>query len=176
MTGTHHSRLIQVNKDVVAPVEPRLVSVRRRQIGDFRGTPPVYLEVAEHYSRKLLNGPPLCDELLALIQHMFTEEEASVVRHMKSMKPRSAKALARLEHRPVEEVTTILERLDDEKNVLLSFRAKKHELYSILPIAPGTFEMVLMRTSEDTMTPWHRRFAQLFEDLYGTGRAADNQG
>jgi hypothetical protein len=168
-----NKRIIQVNEGIIGPVEPRLISVKSKQIGDFKSVPAVYHEVAKNYSNKFLAGPPLCDEFFGLIQHMFTEEEASVIRHLRPLRAKSAKALAKAEHRPVEEVKTILEWLANEKGVLVSFGLNLHKLYSILPLAPGTFEMVMMRTSEDTLTAWHRRFAELFGDLYGTGYLAD---
>ncbi len=42
-----------------------------------------------------------------------------------------------------------------------------------MPIVPGVFESVLIRTSLDTLTPWHRRFAELFAALYNTGYFTD---
>jgi Pyruvate/2-oxoacid:ferredoxin oxidoreductase delta subunit len=41
---------------------------------------------------------------------------------------------------------------------------------------PDIFEMVLMRPSLDTLTDWHRRFAELFEALYETGYVEDYRG
>ncbi|UCC62713.1 MAG: 4Fe-4S binding protein, partial [Anaerolineae bacterium] len=41
------------------------------------------------------------------------------------------------------------------------------------PIAPGVFEMIMVRTSLDTLTDWHRRFAELFSGLYETGFFVD---
>jgi Pyruvate/2-oxoacid:ferredoxin oxidoreductase delta subunit len=44
-----------------------------------------------------------------------------------------------------------------------------------MPIMPGIFEMVLIGVSPETMSPWHRRFAELFEALYETGYMVDYQ-
>ena len=41
---------------------------------------------------------------------------------------------------------------------------------------PGMFEMVLVCPSPDSLTDWHRRFAELFEALYETGYMADYRG
>ena len=41
-----------------------------------------------------------------------------------------------------------------------------------MPIMPGIFEMVLIGESPETLSPWHRRFAELFEALYETGYIA----
>ena len=48
--------------------------------------------------------------------------------------------------------------------------------YRLVPIMPGIFGMVLMRPSLDTLTDWHRRFAELFEALYETGYVEDYRG
>ena len=44
-----------------------------------------------------------------------------------------------------------------------------------MPIMPGIFEMVLIGESPESMSPWHRRFAELFEALYETGYTMDYQ-
>jgi Pyruvate/2-oxoacid:ferredoxin oxidoreductase delta subunit len=118
-------------------------------------------------------GPPICDELIALVQHMFTEEEASLVRYLRALPGKTAAAVAAAAHRPVEEVRPILERLALEKFVLLSSGTGDKERYHLLPLMPGAFEMVLVRTSLNTLTDWHRRFAELIEALYETGYFVD---
>jgi electron transport complex protein RnfB len=165
------SRVIQVGEGIAdrGRSEPRLRSVKPRKIGDYPDVPAAYLEVAKSYSSPLLYGPPICDELLALVQHLFTEEEASLVRHIKSPVGKTAAAVASAAQRPVEEVRPILERLAHEKFVLLSFGTGEKRRYGLLPIAPGVFEMVLVRTSLDSLTDWHRRFAELYAALYDTG-------
>jgi len=156
-----HSRVIQIQDGIVGPREPRLRSVRPKKIGDYPGVPAPYLAVARMYSSPLLMGPPLCDELIALVEHIYTEEEASLVRHLKAFPGKTAGAVAAAAHRPVEEVRPILERLALEKFVLLSSGPGDKKRYYLLPLMPGAFEMVLMRTSLDTLTAWHRRFAEL---------------
>jgi len=118
-------------------------------------------------------GPPICDELIALVGHMFTEEEASLVRHVKSPAGKTARAVAAAAHRPVEEVRLILERLAYEKFILFSFGTGEKKRYGLMPIMPGVFELSLLRTSLDTLTDWHRRFAELFAALYETGYLLD---
>jgi Pyruvate/2-oxoacid:ferredoxin oxidoreductase delta subunit len=107
--------------------------------------------------------------LIALVEHMFTEEEASLVRHIKSPLGKTATEVAAAANRPVEEVRPILDRLAHEKRILLSFSTGEKKRYRLIAIVPGVFEMVLVRISLDTLTDWHRRFAELFEDLYETG-------
>ncbi len=142
-------------------------------IGDFPGVPGVYLEVADNYSSTRLIGPPICDELIALVQHMFTEEEASVVRHLKPFGAKTAKAVARAEHRPVEEMREILERLANDKSILLSFGSPGKKRYIIMPIVPGTFEWVMLFPTEANLSEWHRRFAELFEELFESNYHVD---
>jgi len=166
-------RIIQIKDGIVGPKEPRLRSVSPKKISDYPGVPAPHLEVAKIYSNPLLMGPPICDELIALVQHMFTEEEASLVRYLRALPGKTAAAVAAAAHRPVEEVRPILERLALEKFVLLSSGTGNKKRYHLLPLMPGAFEMVLIRTSLDTLTDWHRRFAELIEALYETGYFVD---
>jgi Pyruvate/2-oxoacid:ferredoxin oxidoreductase delta subunit len=158
---------------IVGPRETRLKSVRPKKISDYPGVPAPYLDVAKMYSNPLLLGPPICDELIALVEHMYTEEEASLVYHLTALPGKTAAAVAAAEHRPVEEVRPILERLALEKFALLSSGTGDKKRYYLLPLMPGAFEMVLVRTSLDTLTDWHRRFAELIAALYETGYFVD---
>jgi H+/Na+-translocating ferredoxin:NAD+ oxidoreductase subunit B len=141
------------------------------------GEPPsvsaAHVEVARNYSSPLLQGPRMCDELLALVGHMYTEEEADIVRHMKPWKPRSASGLAKASGRPVEEVRSILERLAREKFLIIAAGKGGRTLYAIMPIVPGTFESVLIRRSPESATPWHRKFAEVYEVLFDTGYVSE---
>jgi Pyruvate/2-oxoacid:ferredoxin oxidoreductase delta subunit len=166
-------RVIQVNAGIVGKREPQLRSVRPKKISDYPGVPAAYLEVAKLYSSPLLLGPPICDELIALVEHMYTEEEVSLVQHLRALPGKTAAAVAAAAHRPVEEVRPILERLAHEKFVLLSSDAGNKKRYYLMPIAPGVFEMTMVRTSLNTLTDWHRRFAELFSALYETGFFVD---
>jgi len=166
-------QVIQIKDGIVGPREPRLRSVRPKKLSDYPGVPAPYLEVTKMYSNPLLMGPPICDELIALVQHMYTEEEASLVRHLNPLPGKTAEAVAAAAHRPVEEVRPILERLALEKFVLLSSGTGDKKRYYLMPLMPGVFEMSLVRTSLDTLTDWHRRLAELFAALYETGYFVD---
>lgn len=144
-----------------------------KKVGDYAGVSRAHLEVADNYSKPYLIGPPVCDELISLIEHMFTEEEAEVVRHLKPYRPRTAAKLAEASGMPLEHVKPILDRLDTEKQVIGSLGEGEKKKYIILPVVPGTFEMVMIRTDTDSVTPWHERFAELFEALYATGYLRD---
>jgi electron transport complex protein RnfB len=166
-------RVIDVDGPVVDPRGPRLRSVRPRKLSDYADVPAAYLEIARSYSNPLLVGPPICDELIALVQHMFTAEEASLARHIKSPTGKTARAVAAAAQRPVDEVRPVLERLAYDKFILFAFGSGDRKRYGLMPIVPGVFEMTLMRTSLDTLTDWHRRFAELFSALYDTGYLVD---
>ena len=141
------------------------------QVGDAPGILKAHLNVAELYSRML--GPKMCDELVALVQHMFTEEEAEVVQHMRPFLPKTAAGLAKASGRTLEQIKPTLQSLAHEKYILISAGSGRREVFTMLPILPGTFESVLVRKSADSATEWHRRFAELFEALYRTGYLTD---
>ncbi len=176
-TSNTSTRVIQIKDGIIGPVEPSLKTLKPKKIGDYPEVPKVYLEVARNLSSPLQLNPPICDELIALVQHMYTEEEASFVRHIKPLRKKSAAEIARLENRPVEEVREILEFLANDKHVLASFGLDNNKNYMIMPLAPGTFEGVQMGqivgTVNDKLDSWRKRFAELFEELYMTGYYAE---
>ncbi|MDD5222849.1 MAG: 4Fe-4S binding protein [bacterium] len=152
------------------------------------GATPAHLKIVEFYSQKILYGPPPSQEFLELIVHLYTPEEAEIVQHLPLIYGKTARSVARRAKRPPEEVTVILNRLANEKRALivfgkgepekilsyisdfrsnLTFTAPEEPLrYGLMPIVPGTFEMVMMSGNDDE---WHRRFGQLFERVYNTG-------
>jgi len=140
-----------------------------RKMGDYPDISKAHMAMAKKYSSTRLLGPPICDELVSLVEHMFSEEEAQVARNLKPWRPTTAKKIAAAAGRPLREVEAVLDVLAHEKHVLLSFGMGDKERYCILPIIPGTFESVLIRKSADSVTPWHVRFAELHEELFSTG-------
>jgi hypothetical protein len=136
-------------------------------IGGYPGVSKAHLEVAKNYSSPFLLGPPMCDELVELVRHMFTGEEAEVIRHLKPWRAKTAAGLARASGRPPEDVKDILHGLAHEKYIIASYgKGKERELFAMMPVIPGTFESVLVRVSAESVTPWHRRFAELHEALF----------
>jgi ferredoxin len=111
----------------------------------------------------------MCDELVSLVEHMFTEDEAEIAKHLKPWRPVTAAKLAASAGLPPQEVEEVLDVLAHDKHVIFSYGRGDKERFCILPIIPGTFENVLMRKSADSVTPWHIRFAQLHEELFSTG-------
>lgn len=168
-------RTVMVRRKVIGPQPPRPMTALRKRKSDFPGVRQAHLDAAEALTSPLLIGPPLCDELVAFVQHLLTENEASVFRHLNGKRGRTAAAVAKAEHRPKDEVTTLLKRLTFEKLFTFSLGKGEKRRYRLIPIVPGIFERVLFGEALETMSPWHRRFAELFEALYDTGYIGDYQ-
>lgn len=166
-------RVVEINQSIIGPRAPTVRNLRARKPGDYPHVPRAQMDLARRLSSPLLLGPPICDELIAFVQHTFTEEEAAVVRHLGFLSGKSIGALARAEHRPVEEVEPILRRVAFEKRAIAVRGKDGRTRYSLLPIMPGIFEMVLIGHSPETLTDWHRRFAELCEALYETAYSRD---
>ena len=170
MSTTDQARhVIQVNKSLIEPTVPRLRNIKPRKISDYPHVPRVYLQVAQKLSSPFIMGPPICDELMAFVQHLFTEEEAGLVRHMAPLIGKTAAHLARAEHRPIEEIEPILHKLAFELRAIACSGPDNRRKYALVPITGGIFEMVLISCSMDTLTDWYHRFIELFEALYETG-------
>ncbi len=166
-------RTVVLNAGIIGPRAPKPRRVRARQVGDYPSTSTAHLDVARKLSSPLLMGPPICDELIAFVQHTFTPEEASLVRHLGAFTGCAASVVARAEHRPLNEAAPVLRRLAFEKLAIAAQGPAGREKYHLMPVMPGIFEMVLFGVTPAKMTDWHRRFAELFEALYETGYAAD---
>jgi Pyruvate/2-oxoacid:ferredoxin oxidoreductase delta subunit len=189
-------RVIEIHQHVIGPRPPKLKTVRPRRLSDYPHVPAVYREVARRLSSPLRVGPPICDELMALVQHLFTEEEAGVARHLGLFTGHSSVQLARAEHRPLQQIQPILDRLSEEKHIIAGSGPRKEkgtgpvgpdgsagasapadeQRYRLLPIMPGIFEMTLISHTPESLTDWHRRFVELFEALYDTGYSLDYSG
>jgi Na+-translocating ferredoxin:NAD+ oxidoreductase subunit B len=170
-------RIIEINQHVIGPRPPKTNSVRARKLGDYPRLSAAHSDVVRCLSSPLRMGPPVCDELVALVEHLFTEEEAGVVRHLGLISGRAAAELARAEHRPIEEIEPILDRLSQEKRIIArSGKQPSDYRYRLLPIVPGIFEMTLVSHTLESLTDWHRRFIELFETLYETGYTLDYKG
>jgi Pyruvate/2-oxoacid:ferredoxin oxidoreductase delta subunit len=169
-------RVIQVDRHIIGPTEPRVRNVCPRKLSDYPHVPAVYRDAARVYSSTLLMGPPICDELIALVRHVYTEEEAGAVRHLHMVRGRTAAQVAKAEHRPVEQVEPVLRRLANEKRCIVEAGPEGKKRYHLLPVMPGMFEMVLIVCRPETLSDWHRRFIELFEALYETGYSLDYAG
>ena len=101
--NTAGNRLIEIKNGVIGPVEPRPVVINERKPEDYPDLPQTYLDVAEMWSPRF-GGSPVCDEFVAVLKHVFTEEEARTVRHLRGTRAgKTAVEIAKVEHRSEEE-------------------------------------------------------------------------
>ena len=168
-------RVVEVRDGVIGPPPGRPRTVRPRRPEDFPTVARAHVALARRLSSPLLMGPPLCDELVALVQHTFTEEESSVAAHLAGTRSRTAAQVARAARRPEDEVRPILERLAFGKRAIGSHGPEGARRYRLMPLMPGMFEMVLIGAAPDSLNDWHQRFAELFEALFNTGYTLDYQ-
>ena len=87
-------RVIEIKQSVIGPTAPRLRNLSARKSADYPHVARAHVDVARALSSPLLGGPPICDELIAFVEHTFTEEEAALVRHLGSLSGKSAQSLA----------------------------------------------------------------------------------
>ena len=170
-------RVIDVGKKIPAPDEPRLRTVRERRLSDYPSLSQAHRDMVRVYSSPLLMGPPICDELVALVSHLFTEEEAGAVRHLGLVKGRTAAQVAPGRAPPGGRSASRSCTAWPSTSARSWPTAATHNArYRLLPILPGVFEMVLVTYTPETLTAWHRRFIELFEALYETGYGLDYAG
>ncbi len=127
--------------------------------------------LVKYYSSPLFFGPPPSEDLLELLVHIFTEDEADLVQHLPPFRPRTAEKVAALSGRKVKEVTWVFEHLAKNKNVILALGDPRK--FTILPIIPGVFEMTLMTPDISEINAWHKRFVEIFDRIWGTGFIKD---
>jgi Pyruvate/2-oxoacid:ferredoxin oxidoreductase delta subunit len=156
-------KLVKLNVDV---------SAAAAGFGSASVATSAHHRIVKSYSSPLLLGPPPSGDLLELVMHMYTAEEAELVQHLPPLRPRPAEKVAALAHRPVEEVRPVLDHLAFTKAVVLA-AGKTPRRYTILPVVPGTFEMALMTPDLSTRNSWHQKFAEIFERIYSAGHFAD---
>jgi len=125
------------------------------------GAHPAHLDLAVVFSSIALLGPRMSEELVRLVAHLFTPEEAEVVKHLPFYVPRSLKAIARKAGRPAAEIKPLLEAAGERRTIYGGSRG-----YCLMPIIPGMFEYLLMGGAD---TPWHREYAKRLQAVIHTG-------
>jgi len=140
---------------------------------EYPGVSKAHMTLAGTYPSPVLLGPPMSEILIELVRHMYTDEEADVVQHIRPMRPRTAAALVKASGRPLYDVYRVLHHLAHDMFLLISAGHGRGEHFGLMPIVPGTFEAVMMRPSLDGLTDWHRKFAQLYEELFNSGYLMD---
>lgn len=128
-----------------------------------------YALIAAQYASPLLAGPPLGPELLELVRHMFNEEEAALVQYIPIPLGCMAGELAVRGGHSLTETLRILDGLAEEKGVLFCMGSGATRRYCLLPLVPGTFELVLMRVDQGGLTDWHSEFVRLFRRVFENG-------
>ena len=125
----------------------------------------------KNFSSVLILGPPPGDDFLELMTHMFTDDEADAVQHLPALRPRTAAQVARRSARSEKDVATVLDHLADNKHVICAYGNPRK--YTILPLVPGTFELAVMSPDVSRTNSWHRKFAELFERIWGSAYMKD---
>lgn len=120
-----------------------------------------HAELAKVFSSVWLFGPPVGEQLLELISHLFSPREAGLALHLPYYIPRSLSRIARRAKMPPGDAAALLDAMAERRVIYGSKRG-----YALLPLIPGMFEYLLMDGRD---TPWHRRYARLINALYATG-------
>ncbi len=123
--------------------------------------------IMRNLSSTIFVGPPPSDDLLELVLHLFTEDEADLVQHIPPMRPRTAEKVAKLSGRPVDEVRKVLDHLADTKKVIVALGEEKR--YIILPLIFGIFEFSLMYKDLSDLNSWNKKLIEIFERIWDTG-------
>ncbi len=132
---------------------------------------PAHHIIMKRFASPLLGGPPPSDDLLEMVVHMFTEDEAFLVQYLPIFSARTATKVSRKSGRTVNDVARILDHLAYTKKVILALGNPSK--YSMIPIIPGVFETALMTVNLSSTNAWHKKFAGLFETLWESGFARD---
>ena len=168
--NTAGNRFIHKKNGIIGPVEPHPIEFRKRNREDYPNIPEVYLDVADMWAKMSFGDPDLSDEYMAVIQHLFTEEEARMARNLRGARAgKTAAEIAEVEDRPVDEVRRIMDALVDEKRILLGGKPGENRRYLLQPLIPGAWETILIHTSMFFLTDWHKKFIELMIPLYDTG-------
>lgn len=166
-------RIIPIDREIIGTTPPRPRTLRQKKLSDYPTLSAAHRQIAKSLSSPLLVGPPICDELMALVQHLFTEAEAEAARHLGGMIGKTAGQIAQAMRRPLETVEPFLQHLAVKKRAIDASGPESRKKYKLMPIMPGIFESVLITEHPETMSPWHRRFAELYAALYETGYLTD---
>lgn len=108
-----------------------------------------------------------CDEFTALIQELFTAEEAKLAASM-PLGTNSLRAISDRTGRAAEEIRPLLESLADKGLVFHQVRSEEDH-YKLMAVLPGFFEFQFMKGGT---TERDRRLARLFKDYFERAEAA----
>lgn len=123
--------------------------------------PKEIVDLARVFSSPMLLGPPMGEPLLALVNHLFSPEEACVALHIPRYIPTPLEKIAKKAARDPGEIKVLLEAMAERRVIWSSERG-----YCLLPLIPGMFEYLLMDGRD---SPWHREYARLINALCASG-------
>jgi ferredoxin len=126
---------------------------------------PAFVELARLFSSVKIMGPPMSDKLVELISHLFSPEEAEICKGLTFWHPRSAETISHLCKRDKNDVLPMLKSMG-QRRVINESQGK----FMLYPLIPGVFEYIFMTGRN---TPWHKKYAELFNDIFGTGYIAE---
>ena len=104
-------------------------------------------------------------EMFALLEALFTEEEAEVACQMPAAAT-SLRDLADLLARPAEKLFPLLESMAD-KGLMATRQKDNVVLYKLLPVAPGMFEFQFMRGGDTDRDRYLARLFRAYVDVAG---------
>ncbi len=134
---------------------------------DNPGVTKAQLKIVEYFSDPKYLQPPPSDILLEFVKNLFSPEEAEIAQYLKMIRGTSAEDVADDSGRPVEYVKAVLNRLANVKRSIMALEKKSEPReYAFMPVAPGTFEQVLMEGKD---SEYERRHGKLFDAIYDTG-------
>ena len=123
----------------------------------------VYEELTDALSLRGGTLPVLkCKEFFALLEELFTPEEAELAARM-AIGPVTVERFAReIARSDTEKVESVLESLAD-KGIVFTIERDGFRSYTLMPIIPGIFEMQFMKGEVSEHT---RKLARLFDDYF----------
>jgi ferredoxin len=125
------------------------------------GVHPEQKALAEKFTSVWLFGPPMSRELLELVCHLFTPEEARIARLLPRYYPLPLEKIARRARVKPGDIRDAMESMAEKRVIFGNKRG-----YSLMPLLPGMFEYLLMHGKD---SPWHRKYARLINALFATG-------
>ncbi len=126
---------------------------------------PAFVELARIFSSVKIMGPPMSDKLIELVSHLFTSEEAEICKGLTFLYPRPAETISRICKRGISDILPILKSMG-KRRIIYESEGK----FMLYPLIPGIFEYIFMTGQK---TPWHKKYSELLNDLFGTGYIAE---
>jgi electron transport complex protein RnfB len=127
----------------------------------------VYVRLCSRLNEHLM-GAPETKEILEILRTTFTPEEAALALTL-STKPQELSKIAETSSRNIKELRAMLEQMADKGLVFkkkVSDGSETQERYSLLPTAPGLWEVTFAKKERNART---EQLARLWQDYYDSG-------